>query len=206
MWLGSFREENWGRDVAPQPSQHPFTSLSSSLQTNLTSDTETPNINTRRRLGKMKEAGTRQSPTPPQSKWRWKPKEIMLLIFNSVQCCWSEAPFFPSFLYFMAVFGTSCKEKEFLGFSRKWVLASQLNTRKLTLLKTSTSASGLGQRERGRRFITFQKFKLKVGLFWHILMKFEFQSRRVLTACHRRPLFWSARGYHKRQEGEWKEA
>lgn len=61
------------------------------------------------------------------------------------------------------------------------------------------------KRQEKKRFITFQKFNLELGLFWHKFMKFRLQSRRVLTAFHRRPLFRSARGYHKRQEGEWKE-
>lgn len=60
------------------------------------------------------------------------PKKPFSLIFNSVQCCevllvFSCQPrnlFFPSCLSFMAVIGTSCEKEEFLGFSRKWVLAS----------------------------------------------------------------------------------
>lgn len=63
----TFREEKWGRDVAAQPLQQPFTSLTSSVQTNLTSDTERPNTNTRRQLGKIKDAGTRRRPASPQS-------------------------------------------------------------------------------------------------------------------------------------------
>lgn len=35
--------------------------------------------------------------------------------------------------------------------------------------------------------------------------KLQLQSRRVLTAFHRRPLFRSACGYHIRQERRWKE-
>ena len=36
----------------------------------------------------------------------------------------AEALFFPSFFSFMAVIGNRCEEEEFLGFSRKWALAS----------------------------------------------------------------------------------
>lgn len=128
----------------------------------------------------------------------------------------AEAPFFspPACLSWLLL-GLVVRRKSSWGFLENecWLPFSQLNTRRLTLLKTSTSASGLGQRERGREkkkarkrhFITFQKFKLKVGLFWHKFMKFQLQNRRVLTAFHWRPLFRSARGYHIRQEGEWKE-
>lgn len=48
------KPENWGRDVARQPLQHPFTSLSSSVQTNLTSDSDARSINTKRWLEKIK--------------------------------------------------------------------------------------------------------------------------------------------------------
>lgn len=104
--------------------------------------------------------------------------------------------------------GLVCRQSSSWGLEKR-SLASifQLNTRRLTLLKTSTSASGLGQKKerRGReerRFITFVKFRLQLGPFWHTFMKFQFQSRRVLTAFHRRPLFRPTRGYRTRQEGE----
>lgn len=126
----------------------------------------------------------------------------------------AELPLLPPPCLSWLLLGLVERRKSSWGFleNEHWLPFSQLNTRRLTLLKTSTSASGLGQRERGgegarkRRFITFQKFKLKVRLFWHKFMKFQLQSRRVLTAFHRRPLFRSACGYHTRQEGEWKEA
>lgn len=64
----TFRPENWGRDVVPQPLQHPFTSLSSSVQTSLTSDTETSNINTKRWLEKIKKLARHAAhPLPKQN-------------------------------------------------------------------------------------------------------------------------------------------
>lgn len=54
----------------------------------------------------------------------------------------------------------------------------------------------------GGRFITFSKVqKLNIGLFWRALPKFSTESRRVLTALRRRPLFRSALGYRRRQRG-----
>lgn len=60
-----------------------------------------------------------------------------------------------------------------------------------------------GGRWRGRgHFITFSKVqKLNIGLFWRTLPKFSTESRRVLTALRRRPLFRSALRYRRRQLG-----
>lgn len=52
------------------------------------------------------------------------------------------------------------KNTQFSGFCRKRVLASQLDTRGLTLLKTSTSASGLLQRRKeGGPLLLFKKIQ-----------------------------------------------
>lgn len=45
----------------------------------------------------------------------------------------------------------------------------------------------------------------KLSSFGMLFMKLQGQSRRVLTAFHLWPLFRSARGYNRRQEGGWNE-
>lgn len=110
--------------------------------------------------GKNKEAGRARPAPPSPSQWRWEPKEILLLIFNLVRfwevvlvfSCWPRHPFCspPAFLSWLLL-GLVVRRKSSWGFLENecWLPFSQLNTRRLTLLKTSTSASGLGQRERG---------------------------------------------------------
>lgn len=81
----------------------------------------------------------------------------------------TEGNFFPPSLSLMAAIETRCEEEEFeRDLLKKWALASifPAQPKRLTLLKNSTSASGLGVGgARKGRFITFQKFKLKVGIF-----------------------------------------
>ena len=110
--------------------------------------------------GKNKEAGRAWCAPPSPSQRRWEPKEILLLIFNLVRfwevvlvfSCWPRHPFCspPAFLSWLLL-GLVVRRKSSWGFLENecWLPFSQLNTRRLTLLKTSTSASGLGQRERG---------------------------------------------------------
>lgn len=126
----TFRPENWGKDVAFRPLQHCFTSLSQ-VQTNLTSDTETTDINAIKWLEKIKKLAEHN--TTPSKKIKMKTSRNPVINFWVGPVLWScfglfmsdEAPFpTPSYLSFMAVIGPSCEEEEFSGFSRKWALAS----------------------------------------------------------------------------------
>lgn len=90
--LGEMKKEKEerGRDVAPQFffwfffTTSLYITLSSPDQTNVTSDTETPNINTKRHLEQIKDAGTRRGPIKNDDE---KHKETHLFIFKSVQRC-----------------------------------------------------------------------------------------------------------------------
>lgn len=128
----------------------------------------------------------------------------------------AEATFFPPCAWLsVLLLGLVVRRKSSWGFSENesWLPFSQLNTRRLTLLKTSTSASGLGQRERRRgtkrqektALLHFKSSNSKLGFFGINSQSSSSMSRRVSTAFHRRPLFRPALGNHMRQEGEWKE-
>lgn len=122
-------------------------------------------LNCAERLGKIKT----NLQTPLQSKW--KPKEIHLLIFNSVQCCkvvlvfssrMRHIFFLPACLLVEPVW----MKTEFSRYCRKWTLASQLHTRRFTLLKTSTSARGLERRRKGKAlYCSSKSSKSKLGSF-----------------------------------------
>lgn len=68
-----FRPENWGKDVAFRPLQHCLTSLSQ-VQANLTSDTETTDINSIKWLEKIKKLAEHnaQPPAPLPKKMKMK--------------------------------------------------------------------------------------------------------------------------------------
>lgn len=89
-----------------------YITLSSPDQTNVTSDTETPNINTERHLEQIKEAGTRRSPIKNDDE---KHKETHLFIFKSVQRCEVVMVFSCQMRHFSSPSLPACLSWLFLG-------------------------------------------------------------------------------------------